>query len=179
MATHTTGIGDVVVVIDVAVRTGSRRNGMRSGQRPAGCRVIENAVHPIARVVALLARRREVCTDVIDRRFRVVVIVLMTAYATGIGDVVVVIDMTICALAWGHGVHASQGEAGLGVVEACRRPSAGGVAHLAGLREVLLHVIGIGRALVVLEVARNARRVGDVVVVIDVAIAALARRHRV
>jgi len=51
------------------------------------------------------------------------------------------------------------------------------VAHLAGLREVLLHVWGVVRSLVVLQVARDARRVGDVVIIVDVAVRALTWRN--
>ncbi len=53
------------------------------------------------------------------------------------------------------------------------------MARLAGLREVRRHVVRIGRALEVLQVARNAGSRRDVVVVIGVAIAALPRRHGV
>ena len=40
-------------------------------------------------------------------------------------------------------------------------------------------MIGIGGALEVFQVTRNARRSGQAVVVVDVTIRALARRHRV
>ena len=63
------------------------------------------------------------------------------------------------------------------MVEACRRPSARGVTELARLWEVLLHVIGIRRPLVILQVAGHACRVGEVVIVVDVAIRALPRRN--
>jgi len=48
------------------------------------------------------------------------------------------------------------------------------VALLAGLREVRRHMVGIRRALIILQVARDTRRVGDVVIVVDVAIRALS-----
>ena len=48
------------------------------------------------------------------------------------------------------------------------------MADLASLREILLHVIGVLRARVIRQVARDARRVGNVVaLVLGVAIRAL------
>ena len=51
------------------------------------------------------------------------------------------------------------------------------MASLARLRESAGHVVRIGRALEVLEVARHASRAGEVVVVVNVAIGALSRRN--
>src|SRR5579864_5937398 len=59
MATHAGGRRNVVVVIDVAIRTLPRWNGMRAAQRESGGRVIELPVGPLHRVMALLARGRE------------------------------------------------------------------------------------------------------------------------
>lgn len=50
------------------------------------------------------------------------------------------------------------------------------MALLAGLREAGLRVIGSGRALVILEMAADAGRGIEVVVVIDVAVCADSRR---
>ena len=179
MATDATGVRNVVVAVDVAVGALPRRHGVHSSQRPSGCGVIEGAVHPVDSVVALLASCGEVCPDVVNRRLRVVVVILMATDASCVCDVVVIVDVAIGALTRRHGVLSGQREAGLRVVKARRRPTAGGVAHLASLREVLLRVVGIVRSLVVLQVARDARGIGDVVVVIGVAIGALARRHGV
>jgi len=46
------------------------------------------------------------------------------------------------------------------------------VALLAGLRESGRHVVGIGGSLIILQVAGNAGRAGEVVIVVDVAIGA-------
>ena len=59
------------------------------------------------------------------------------------------------------------------MVERCRLPRRRAVANVALLRESARHVIRIRRALVVLHVATNAGCVGQTVVAIDVAIAAL------
>ncbi len=48
-------------------------------------------------------------------------------------------------------------------------PVRGRMAGLASLRESGLHVIGIGCALEVLQVARHARSIGDAVVVVHMA----------
>ena len=66
----------VVVVIDVAVRTGARWHCMRSREREPGLRVVKLAIGPLNGVVTLLARRRE--SGVWYRTFRVVVVVLVT-----------------------------------------------------------------------------------------------------
>ena len=65
------------------------------------------------------------------------------------------------------------------MIERSRLPGRSGVANLAGLRKSRLHVIRVSGALEVFQVTRNAGRTGQVVIVIDVAISALPRRHRV
>jgi len=176
VTTHTGGNSDVVVAVDVTIRALPRWNGMLSGQGPAGCGVIERAIHPVDRVMALLTGRREIGGDVIHGRRRVVVVLLVTTHTGGDRDVVVVIDVAIRTLPRRIGVHAGQRKSGLRVIEACRRPTAGGVADLAGLRDALLHVIGVGGAGVVGQVARYASRDSNVVIVVLVAIRTLPRR---
>ena len=87
--------------------------------------------------------------------------------------------MTISALTRRNSVLASQLEPGLVVIEVRRGPAAGGVACLASLREASPHMIGVIRSLEILQVAGDAGPVGDVVVVVNVAVRALARRHNV
>lgn len=48
-----------VVVVDVAIRTQARWNGVRTGQLESGSRMVECAVGPLHRVVARLASCRE------------------------------------------------------------------------------------------------------------------------
>ena len=58
-------IGDVVVVVDVAIGAGTRRNDMHSGKRePRGC-VVEGSTRPVAGAVTLIARLREIRCAVI------------------------------------------------------------------------------------------------------------------
>jgi len=65
------------------------------------------------------------------------------------------------------------------VVEGRIQPGGCVVARVAGLREVRSHVTWIRCSLIVLQVTRGTGRAGQVVVVVDVAIGALTRRHGV
>lgn len=99
----------------------------------------------------------------------------MTGDAGGAGQVVIVIDVTIGALPRRNGMHAGQREAGAVVIEACVQPGGSAVAGAAHLWEVRRHVIGIRRALVVLQVTGHTSGAGEVVIVVNVAIGALPR----
>jgi len=168
-----------IVVVDVAVGAGARRHGVLSGQLESGAGVVEGAVRPLHGVVAGFARRGESGRDMVHRRQGVVVVRLVTRDAGGAGQVVVVVDVAIGALARWHCVRSGQDESGAVVVERGVQPGAGAMALVAGLREVAGHVVRIRCALIVLEVAGDAGRTGEVVVVIDVAVGASPRRHRV
>jgi len=175
---HAAGIGDVVVVVDVAIRALPRRYGVLARERKSRLRVIEIRRRPSAGRVADLASRRNALLRVIGI-LRVLVIRHVTRHAAGIGDVVVVVDVAIRALSRRYGVLAGQRESRLRVVEIRWLPGRGRMARLAILRKTKLHVIRIGRALEVLQVTRNARRIRDVVIVVHVAIHALPRGYGV
>lgn len=61
------------------------------------------------------------------------------------------------------------------MVEGRVQPGTGVMALIATLREIRCNVIRVRRALVILEMTRDASGAGQVVVVIDVAIGALPR----
>ena len=65
------------------------------------------------------------------------------------------------------------------MVERSVCPVVRAVALLAGLREIRSHVVGTGCALEIRQMATHARRSGNAVVVVDVAVCALPRWHRV
>lgn len=65
------------------------------------------------------------------------------------------------------------------MIELRRRPCRRRVAGFAGLREALLGVIGIIGVLEILQMASHTRRHRQVVVIVDMAICAGSRRHRV
>ena len=81
-----------------------------------------------------------------------VVVVLMTTDAGGVGDVVVVVDVAIGALARRHGMRSGEWEARGRVVEGCRLPTCRVVTDFAGLRESSGHVIRVRGALEILQV---------------------------
>jgi len=101
--------------------------------------------------------------------------ILQVARNTCRGGQVVV---SICvALGAGHlCMRTGQGECRLGMVESCRLPGRSRVADLALLRDPTRHVIRICCPLEILEVARNARRRGDVEIAVRVALIALQLR---
>jgi len=112
------------------------------------------------------------------RILRSLVIRQVARYAGRVGQVVVVLLVAVGALARGHGVHSRQGEAGGAVIELGIHPSRCVMTLFASGRETGVRH-GTGRTVEILLVARNASSVGDVVVVVDVAVRARSRGHRV
>jgi len=169
--------GQRVVVVDVAL--GALQRSMRTCEREARCGVIEGRARPRRGVMALSAGLGEAGLHVVRIRGPLEVL-QVAADASGVGtrQVVVVIDVTLCA---GHcRVGPRQRESRGRVIEGRVCPRNGVVALLTGLREAGLHVIRIRGSLEVLEVATHARRVRvrQVVVVVDVALRALHGRVR-
>ena len=98
-------------------------------------------------------------------------ILLMAAVARRRQAGVIVVHMALRAL---HArVRASEWECRLGVIKCCRHPRRGGVADLAGLRDPGRRVVRIRRALVILQVARDAGGRSEVEVAVRVALIAL------
>src|SRR5947209_11380868 len=91
---------------------------------------------------------------------------------------VVVIHVTVGALPWRHHVHAGQSESSGGVIKPAVGPRDCVVTLLASGRETRMRHWARGMIVVIL-MAVDACRAGDVVVVIDVAIGALPRWHHV
>jgi len=149
---------------------------MRTRQCEAGAVVIEGSVGPGARAVALVAARWEIRRNVI-RTCGAVVVCQMARYAGGAVERVVVVLVAVSTLPRGHSVHAGQRESGSRVVELAVRPLHGIVALLAGRRETGVWD-GTERVVVIGLVTADARRAGDAVVVVYVAIAALPGRNR-
>src|ERR1700674_738331 len=101
----------------MAVRALSRRHRVRTGQGPAGLRVIEFAVSPGHGVVAGFAGQGQAGLDVIYGTHRVVVVLLMAGDAGRLVELVVPIDVAVGAGTWRNGVGASQRPTGWGVIE--------------------------------------------------------------
>jgi len=110
---------------------------------------------------------------------RIVVIGLVTRHTGRIRDRVIVVDVAIHARAGRHLVIAGQREACSVVIEGRIQPGCRAVTDVAGLGQIRRHVIGIGRALVVLQVARDAGRAVQAVVIVLVTVRTEPRRHRV
>ena len=93
-------------------------------------------------------------------------------------QVVVVVDVAIGTRAWRNRMCTRKHEVDHRVIKRCRRPGNYGMALRAVRRKVGCDVIGIGCALKILQVTSNASGATKAVVVADVAINALPRRHR-
>ena len=102
---------------------------------------------------------------------RALVVLPVTADAGGVGQVVVAIDMAIAALQFQ--VPSCQRKATLGMIKRGGLPGGSTVAHGAVRRETRRYVVRIRCFLVILHVAALARSAGQVVVDVDVAVAAL------
>ena len=117
--------------------------------------------------MALRASLREIRLHVVwIRRAPEILQVTADARRVRARQVVIAIHVTLRALQ--AGVRTGQRESGGVVIESGARPGSGGMALLASLREAGLHVIRIGRALEILQVAADARRVRARQVVISV-----------
>ncbi len=177
MATHAGFDGDVVVVVDVAVGALARRNGVLPSQRKAGGRVIELAIGPLHGVVALLARGWEASMG--HGAGGLVVIVLVATDASGDGDAVIVVGVAIRALPRRYAVGTGERESGFRVIKLRGLPCRGVVASLTGLGESAGDVIWVRCVLKILQVAGHASHGGQVVIVVDVTVGTLPRRHGV
>ena len=174
MTAHASGAGQVVIVVNVAIDALARRHGMRTGQNESGRGVIELSISPGHGIVTLLAGGRE--SGMRHRRRRRVVVGLVATDTGGRGDVVIVVDVTIRAQARGHGVRTRQNEACRRVIELPVGPGHRVVTLLARSRESCMRHRR-GRRVVVGLMAADAGSRGDVVVVVDVTVRALTRRH--
>ena len=162
----------------MAIGADARRHGVQSGERETGAGMVKSRVHPVGGVVTRIARLREIRGDVI-RIGRALIVLEMAAHTRRAIQAVVVVDVAVGPGARWHGVHSGEREARTVVVERRIGPRAGVVALITGLREIRGDVIGIGRTLIVLEVAGHARGTVQAVIVVDVAITASARWHGV
>src|SRR5581483_1850137 len=152
---------------------------MHAGEREGGVVVVELAVGPQAGVMTQLAGCRESSGDVVHRAESTVVVSQMASNAGGAGQLVVPVDMTIGALPGRNQVRSGEREPGGGVIECRIGPQHRVVALLASLGEARLCVVGIGRALIILEMATHAGSGREIVVIVHVAIGALPWGHRV
>jgi len=95
------------------------------------------------------------------------------------GQVEIVVGVAVGATPRRDGMRAGEREVDAVVIEGDRRPACSRMASLAGRREIQRDVAGIICALEILQVARHAYGAVQSVVIVDVAISALARRHSV
>ena len=150
---------------------------MRTGQLKAGAVVIKGRVQPRTRVVALFATLREIRRHVV-RICRPLIVLQMTTHAGSSGQVVVVVGMAVRALTRWHCMHPGQGEVRQAVVKRRVRPRSRVVALGAGLGKASRYVVGIGGALIVLQMAGHTCDAAQAEVVVDMAVGAQARRDR-
>ena len=170
---HASRAGQVVVVVDVAQR--ALRSRMGSSQRPARAGVIKLAVRPNNCVMAPFAGQRESQRYVVNRRLGAVVSRLVTRDARRSGQVVIVVDMALCAR--GRRVRSSQGKAGRRVIKRRIHPVRGVVAPLASRGVAEGDMVDWRLGVVVIRlVARHTGCVGQLVVVINVALCARCGR---
>ena len=86
--------------------------------------------------------------------------------------------VTVGALARGHRVQSCQWEIHHGVIERRRGPGSGRMTLAAVCGEISRYVIRVCRALKIFEVATDAGRRSQVVIVVGVTVGAKARRNR-
>ena len=154
-----TGALEDGIVVRVGVAGGAHVVGIAViGRERRVLRVVEGGARPGRRVVTVLARRREeLRLRRVSRVRRVVVIGLVAADAGRRQRRVVVVDVAVGAHPRRHRVRAGQGERRGVVVKRGVRPDRRVMAQFAGGREAGRGVRRIGRAGVILLVARVAQ----------------------
>ena len=156
MATDARGGLQAVVVVDVTVGALTRWHSMHAAQNKPGRGVVELAVAPLRRVMALLAGRGKTCVR--DRSGCTGEIFLVTRDTKGAGEVVIVVDVAVGALSWRHGVPAGQGKPNRGVIELGIQPVVRQVARFTGGGKLRGDVVRIGALLEIRRVTGNALR---------------------
>ncbi len=139
--------GQRVVVIYVAIGTLARWNGMRARERESCRGMVELAVGPQHRVVALFASVRK--SRMRNRRSGPREIFLMARNTGRAGQVVIVVHVAVAALAWRNRMCATQRESNRTVIELGIQPIISGMAGLALNRELARHVARIAGSLVI------------------------------
>ena len=142
VARHARSAVQGVVAIDVTIGALSRRICVQAGQGEAGGGVIKFAVGPLHYVMALLTRCGE--SGVRHRSRGTGEIFLVTGEARRAGQVVIVVDVAIDALAGRIRVPSSQQEPGRAVIKLGIQPVVCSVTALACGRELGSNVVRIG-----------------------------------
>ena len=171
------GVGDVVVVVDVAVRALPRRHGMRSGQGERRLRVVERCRLPGGRGVALLASRGETARYVIRIRGSLKIL-LVARNASRARQVEVVVRMTVRAGPRRNRMSARQRESHRIVIKFRIEPVVRGVALVAGSRVSEGDVARRRRFLEIRLMARVAHRGHDLELAVGRVLVAGIAIHR-
>src|ERR1700757_3684423 len=138
MTGDATGLGQVVVVVGVALR--ALHAGMSPGQRKTRVVVIERRRRPACDGMTDLALLRESPLHVVGIRSPLIIL-QMAGDARGTSQIEVIAPVALGALQ--VRVSTCQREAHRVVIEACRLPSRGAMALLAGLGQPESHMVGI------------------------------------
>lgn len=163
---------------DAVVRRGgvaSRADSVRTPMVHREPGVIKGCAQPGGCRVTRRARGGEASRHVI-RTVRGLILVLVAAETVRRHGSVVVVDVAVRTR--NGSVRARQREAGVVVVERGWAPRGRVVAHVTLLRESDRNMVWIFRVLKIRQVTTDARRIADVVVAVDVALAALHARVR-
>ena len=164
-----------VVIVDVAVGAGPRGHRVRSRQWKGRVVVIESRIRPGNRVMAKLASRRE--AGMRHRTVRSVEIGLVARNAERAVQGVVVVHVAVGAGARGDCMRSRQWEPGLRMIELAIGPLDCVMAVLASRREAGVRHRTF-RVVVVVLVATDTGGRQRGVVVVDVAVSACSRGHR-
>jgi len=105
-----------IVIINVAIRALTRRDGVSTGQWEPGAGVVERRAQPSCGVMAGAASLRKICGRMVWAR-RTGIVLLMAPVTRGAVQRVVAVDMAVRALSRRNSVHSGKGKARLVVIE--------------------------------------------------------------